>query len=372
MKFKPGHWKGISLLLSILLILIVSYHFLTSITLNDSACDKVWNFKRCGSSLYYGDKSIKGGDAESFQVLNFNFAKDKNHLYYGFVAKTGDLFDAKYSYNIKKIQLSGMDVDSLKTSSEYFMQDNNHVYRATLSTDTPLEKVSYLDPESFEILDRFELMLDGYTPQYSKTSGLIYKDKNHVFMHDYIIDIRDPASFRLINPNLGKDKYQKYPLFKIMPKDLRNRTPYGVVGSEVYYNGTKIKYADGNSFEVFPEYFLNAVNDRHYAKDNNHVFYDEHLIKGADPESFELMSTLHLTLAQAEAGYIVSLSGGGFTHINTQYARDKNNIYYEGKKITADSESFRVMELGYGYDAFDQNNKYLNGENIGTKVKLSN
>ena len=108
---------------------------------------------------------------------------------------------------------------------------------------------------------------------------------------------------------------------------------YITEGKEVYY-GTpgykegqkKLEKANADKFTIINPYF---------GRDNKNVYYQEKIIRGSDPDSFEFL------------GGVGTLIG------STGYSKDKKNVYYLGEIITdADSAGFKILDKveGYGKD----------------------
>lgn len=92
---------------------------------------------------------------------------------------------------------------------------------------------------------------------------------------------------------------------------------YSVKGGKVFYGNEEITKADAKSFEIL-ENFL-------YAKDSDNIYYEGLSINGADQRTFEVLS------------YI--------------YSKDKNNIYLFEKKLTeANVNSFEAFCNDFGVD----------------------
>lgn len=77
---------------------------------------------------------------------------------------------------------------------------------------------------------------------------------------------------------------------------------------------------DAPSFQI--------LNKHGYAKDNLHVYYQQHTVPGADPASFVALSDL--------------------------YSKDNTQVYYQDKIIPgADPTSYQLFDIQWGKDAHD-------------------
>lgn len=92
------------------------------------------------------------------------------------------------------------------------------------------------------------------------------------------------------------------------------------------YKGEVLNSADAKTFE--------NLNDE-YSRDKRTVFYEGVPIEGADPKTF-IINPLWKTEQPIES----------LEHYWTPYARDSNNIYFEGKKVAAKNiEQFKIIDL---------------------------
>jgi predicted DNA-binding antitoxin AbrB/MazE fold protein len=76
-----------------------------------------------------------------------------------------------------------------------------------------------------------------------------------------------------------------------------------------------------------------------YAKDHNNVYHDGKLVPGANPNTFEVIEK-----CQANENLVGKILPAD------NYAQDEENIYWSGEMITADHDSFSVINCSYGKD----------------------
>ena len=105
----------------------------------------------------------------------------------------------------------------------------------------------------------------------------------------------DRATFHVIQGRFGQDK------------------------NHIFYRNTLLEQADAATFGV--------ISGRYgYARDDMKVYGPYGVIEGADPETFKLLTGM--------------------------YGADSGNVYFDAKKIDADSSTFQVLESGsYALDA---------------------
>jgi len=184
---------------------------------------------------------------------------------------------------------------------------------------------------------------------------------------------------------------------------------YGIEDGEVYYINRKIEGADAKTFEIF--------EDDEYAKDKKNIYYGNKVLNEADPKSFKSLSKISSRLGKDKNNlyffeykvnnidiktleimadefliylkdknglYILLPTSGGFPAdldngiispkilknidkqtfqlIGGRYSKDKNSVYYIGKKIEeVNPKNFKVLELNFSKD---KNNVYAGNEKI--------
>jgi len=283
-------------------------------------------------------------DTASFEVLqneenHEQYFKDKNNVYFN-----------EFAFEV----LDGVDLDSFELlNSYYYAKDKNNVYFKK-------ETIEKLDADTFEIMD-YDLAKDknnvyilrwddqkiaeGIDPNtFEVIKHPYYKDKNHVFFDSYgeftLITYADPAALQVLGYHYARDN------------------------NSVFVGTRKIENADPDSFVIVGEGL---------SKDKNNVYYEGYKIIDGDPDSLEILSSAYFKdKNQVHYKFFSSVTGGEvikklentdpstFVSLDEyHYAKDKNNVYYDGEKIEyADSETFEVMGFGL---AKDKNHTYKDG-----------
>ena len=192
------------------------------------------NYFRDKNNVYYenelykmGLKKIEGADRNSFEILNSEFSKDKNNVYY-------------YGNKMKGINPDGFEFvgRDFKNNEDiiYFLKTKDKVY---VLKNKAGKEVYEIVPLNF---DTNSFKYSNADNSYESESAGYFQDKNGVYYFD---------AFRLdeLNPN------------------------------KVF---AKVEGADTSSFVqlMFG-----------YAKDKNKVYIEDREIKGADPESFKIIET---------------------------------------------------------------------------------
>lgn len=274
-------------------------------------CDNYIDFKLFETSRKDKISRVSGTDANSFQVIGYDYAKDKFRAYYketGFTVNDVATFkpldymfgqDKEVGYFYLK-PISGSNGSSFGVLSRNFAKDDKAVYYAwsILDTSEPpgTRVIKEAQPSSFTVV------------------GLYYAtDAIHAFYKDNVLTAADPSSFKQWG-----DVY----------------TDYAHDSTHVYFQHRLITAADKATFSILSD---------QYAHDSRTVFYEANPIKDADLASFHML----------EHGY----------------AKDANRVYYEGKVLRgADPISFAMVSNEANRDAADKVHSYAGGQ----RVKLAN
>src|SRR5690606_6145042 len=119
------------------------------------------------------------------------------------------------------------------------------------------------------------------------------------------LNIKDPGSYTLLQGWYSKDKFFVYYKGDIVVNadpgsiDFITGSVWVRDNKSYFYEGKQVNFVDYNSFQYL---------DYNYAKDKNNVYYNNEIIEGTDAASF--------------------------VHIEyTQEGKDKNNCYFNGKKL---------------------------------------
>ena len=260
---------------------------------------------------------IKEADIATFKIINFNYAKDKNHVYlYGKILTNRD-----------------SQTFQLVTEKAYqYTKDKNHVYYND-------EIIDNANPASFVLLD--------YSTGYSK-------DDKYVFYERTMLPGADPATIQVLDKQsssyiVGADYYIKD-------------------AKQVYYKGEVIEGADAATFA----FILDPRTATTYAKDKKHVFYENQIVIEADPQTFEpIFLQGDGGIAHAEGWFYDAKSifwqGKKITEIDRKTFRflennsfepgvflDKDKVFFLTNKIRgADPTTFVLIGKGYTKDAYN-------------------
>ena len=292
------------------------------------------------NSIYYEDSGnlhkIENADLKTFKDLDYNFAKDKNNIYY------------------KNKKLDGIDAASFEKIVFNFIKDKNRLYK--IDEDEEKNEIKLIPINEKVNLENFEEIGGNY---YKDDKNLYYFGENEFKK----IEGADPNSFKYDNEN-----------YTFIAKDKNN----------VYFEGEKVKGIDVNSAEG-----INGL----WIKDKNNVFYEGKKLKGISSYNFSYFDgglsydkilvdkngiykfietednkkTMEVTRLDSKGIDLETLERITSPMDSSNYFKDKNGVYFMDKnkfvKINgADKDSFRVTMTGkYGKD---KNYVYFEGKRM--------
>ncbi|MBJ2175851.1 DKNYY domain-containing protein [Aureibaculum sp. A20] len=343
-----------------------------------------------GKNVYMNGLRQPFIDAESFEVFTNDYAKDKNQVYliyeyddkvtfnpvneidpatFSIIKNDYDAYckDAKNVYHTYK-KIIDADPNTFKVLSEYHTEDKNAIFYEgdKIHSIKPLKetllkiiednylsfgnKIIYINYSGFDILvdnpnlNHFKVINDSYA---INGNQLIYKGKtiatldlqetiikedndkivtsmNRIFEYGQNISTpKERKLYKYLDSKYSTDGHTLYykDLFEIKGVDLANINHSGTYVRYFTFKNNKALY-DNIVFDIDLESF-EGLNSLHYARDKNFVYYDGKKTT-LDPSTF-------------------------FIHGNN-YTSDKNGVYYNEKLIPeADSKSFYVFNR-YGFD----------------------
>jgi len=260
-------------------------------------------FAKDKNNVYYQNKKINGIVADGFEQIQSNFIKDKNGIY---------KFEENENEKSLKITLinAKIDFENLKELDWKYFGDDKNIY--------------YFDESDFKKLDRADIN----SFERIEYTGF-FKDKNNIYYDGEKIEGIDMNSIEVINGMCIKDKNSVF----YEGKKLRNISPdnFNIFDGGISYdkilvdkNGAyKLLENENQKDKIIPldsknidlktlERIDSPMDSSNYFKDKNGVYFlnGEKFVKinGADIDTFE-----------------VTMSG--------KYGKDRNNVYFEGKKM---------------------------------------
>ena len=271
--------------------------------------DLDYNFAKDKNNIYYKNKKLDGIDAASFEKIEFNFIKDKNGLYK--IDEDEEKNEIKLIPLNEKVNLENFE----EIGGNYYKDDKNLYYFG----ENEFKKIDGSDPNSFEYDN------ENYT--------FIAKDKNNVYFDGEKVKGIDVKSAEGIDGLWTKDKNSVFYRGKKLEKISSNNFNYFDGGMSydiilVDKNGAyKLLENENQKDKIIPldsknidlktlERIESPMDSSNYFKDKNGVYFlnGEKFVKisRADIDSFE-----------------VTMSG--------KYGKDRNNVYFEGKKMEGEN-----------------------------------
>lgn len=303
-------------------------------------------FTKDNNNFYeYGEKLDV--DEATFEFLDFNYAKDKDGIYF-------------INGGVEKVA-GEIDLQSFISMPCTYAKDKNDAYyrgrkleNVDVETFKSLEDPNWCDPYSFEAAkDNNKCFFEGELVDMSKCEeyeekdlGFGYKKKDgKMYYNDTEMEGMDVETFKMMNKGYSKDK------------------------NAVYKYQNKVDFvSDVESFEVI---------DDIYTKDENYVYSSENQIETSDSKSFEVLDYYYAKDRNNVYFRGEIIEGGSdsatFKILDNVYAKDKNIVYFKGyngilgKVIQADSKTFKVLKNGF---AKDVNNAYYYAKRFENNVDL--
>ena len=280
--------------------------------------DLDYNFAKDKNNIYYKNKKLDGIDAASFEKIEFNFIKDKNRLY--------KIDEDEEKNEIKLIPINEkVNLENFEEIGGNYYKDDKNLYHFG---ENEFKKIEGADPNSFKYDN------ENYT--------FIAKDKNNVYFEGEKVKGIDVKSAEGIDGLWIKDKNSVFYRGKKLEKISSNNFNYfdgGISYDKILVdkNGAyKLLEGENQKDKIIPldsknidlktlERIESPVDSSNYFKDKNGVYFlnGEKFVKinGADIDSFE-----------------VTMRG--------KYGKDRSNVYFEGKKMEGENpKKFEEMDI---------------------------
>ena len=254
-------------------------------------------------------------DQESFIVLSGHYAKDKDYAY----------------YTHTKI-MAPIDLATFEIKEDHIPIDKNNVYCFKAYNDYKedtdvLEPILEADPKTYKSLD------------YNWNT-----DDKHVFLYNKVTKELDVNSFNILSRFFCVDKNGVY-----------------------YYNfETKITKicADSQEIEVLDDDYICDHKSVYFYNDDAFSEQKLFIFPYKDRKKVHLYNNFYLRVDDNVFFLTVVVEGVDIPSLEVfdyRYAKDKNNVYYDGKIIeAADVTTFKKAENDFDY--CDKNHTYKFGE----------
>ena len=294
------------------------------------------------NSIYYEDSGnlhkIESADLKTFKDLDYNFAKDKNNIYY------------------KNKKLDGIDAASFEKIEFNFIKDKNRLYK--IDEDEEKNEIKLIPINEKVNLENFEEIGGNY---YKDDKNLYYFGENEFKK----IDGSDPNSFEYDNENytfIAKDKNNVY-FDGEKVKGIDVKSAEGIDGlwikdkNSVFYRGKKLEKISSNNFNYFDggmsyDIILVDKNGAYKLLENEN---QKDKIIPLDSKNIDLKTLERIDSPMDSSNYfkdkngVYFLNGEKFVKINGadidtfevtmsgKYGKDRNNVYFEGKKMEGEN-----------------------------------
>lgn len=217
-------------------------------------------------------------------------------------------------------------------------------------------------------------MIDSADGKTFKSLGHGYAiDANHVFHLSQIMDSVDIKTFKVHSQYLTEDKNDYY--WNTLPIHVADKSTFVILGNNGawdtnwakdkkygYYMGqSRVAIADYKSFHPIKTMIISSV----YAADKYHVYYEDRIVKGADPKTFfeaawGIGQDAKRVYYKSEATSIKDYKS--LKKLNSYFYTDGKYLYSEElvRLEYADLNTFRKLDIK---DCFaDKNNVWWHGK----------
>ena len=325
-------------------------------------------------------KKITGADRNSFEILGYSIARDKNNVYNeGEKLENVDIASFKYfDYGIAKDKnrvfyidrhkdIENADAKTFERMGEsYYFRDKNNVFAlkndySDSNYNSGLEVLKNIDRNSFDILN-----------------NEIGKDKNGVYYFGEKID-GIPSNNAKIVEELGDNDYilqsgNDHYLMTVNEKDSDNNERFEIKKIDSlnidfdtfkYFEMSNL-YKDKNSFYYHSDSDLKKIKSDIDVKSAEKVLKLNDFIKDKNNLYYYSNGKIEKINLKIDVNNLEYLDDGNSTFSN--YLRDGKNVYFvndEGGKVkivkNVDKNTFKVVNGNYGVDS---KNVYYLGEKL--------
>ena len=268
--------------------------------------------------VYYCFEKIEGADVATFHLIGkrTGYSADKNHVYYtgkimkGALPKTFKMSkeniacDGKdyYSYGIP---FHVSDYESFHPGYNNWSVDKNYIYYIDDKTGKfDIHCIPVGDYKSFK----------GLNEQYAK-------DIYHVYFKTKIVEGADPATFHTFSQSyaFGQDKDCVYYKDKATEVKDYNKLKVAKENENFYVDGKNfythefLKMPEGTDIK-----HLTNIAYGDWSKDLKRVYWKNRIVQGADPKTFDALPSLNLCEGSAADN-----------NKDYDYAKDANHIFHK-------------------------------------------
>ena len=316
------------------------------------------NYFRNKNGIYYktGEKVLEldGVDKDSFEVMKFgNYGKDKNNIYYEgekiekIDPKNAKIFGSHFVKDEKivfdadeKKELKDVDTKTLKSVGDYYFKDKNNAYFDMKKIDEKVDLETFVYLDFFYARDKNNLYFYGqkvkgvspnnfeFWTSLSSVPDNIIKSGNDFYLV-YENNSNEKIYAKKMDFPIDKDTFESFSMR--VYKDKNNFYYYDET-DDIKKGKTLIKFkneADIKTLKFLKE--KNGEKSDEYIKDEKNVYY-------VDEENVEIKK-------------IENADYKTFQVIEYLYAKDKNNVYYQGKRLNnVNPNYFKIVDNEIKYN----------------------
>lgn len=303
-------------------------------------------------NVYYFDEIVKEANPRTFQLLENDFARDRKYIFYkDKIVSNADpdtfhALDERYSYDEKYVYffhtpIVGADPSSFEIIYGDYTRDDRNIYFRS-------EVAEMLDPETLQILD---------------VEGNIIRDKNGMYQDLQEVN-PDSRGFSKYGYNSSWDDFRFFDGYELglVEKDFEDLGGGYIRDEEgVYYEDRLLKDVNAQAF---------TVSSSGLGRDDVSIFYQEHLLVGADPDNTLILdydtyawdgkniyylaekkaSSERMNLNEQSTFFPFRTDAREFEILGWEYITDKKNLFYQDMNLGAYDKSFQIVE-GKDWDA---------------------
>lgn len=333
------------------------------------------------SQVFYEESKMEAADAASFQIINDDFALDKNYCFYKHYKlqscqlKSFTYLGDAYSKDSIQAYYKKDRIEDSEGASFFYLDGKYAKDRLGVYYEGVIVKEGR--PDSFSVLshgyakDADYVYKDGELIPEADPGGMevineeYFKNNNKVFYLSEAVEDADPSTFKLMSEGYARDKSYFFRYGKALAK-ITNK----------FYNRYEEKDLSGTCRpEMISE---EASSSREFLSDGfsagkECIFYKGSAVENSEPLSFEKVAG-HV---YKDNNFVYHISEGNlkkapfahapsFVSLNEEYFKDSYAVYYgENLEIIngVDIDSFEVACKGENcsYEAKDKNRFYKKG-----------
>ncbi len=308
-------------------------------------------YARDGQQAFLEGNIIKGADGKTFKCLEKPYAVDSCHVFHC------------------DTMMTSADPKSFKVHGQYLTEDKKDYYWCgkpihvvdkktfVIIGDKDDEKTQWAkDKLNAYYMGKQPVSLADYNSFHQigdiddlHCSGCYAADKYRVYFEDHVVEGADPETFTEVIWYVGQDKHRVYDKWKAT--DIKDYKQLSQIGG-FYSDGLHIYTKDFEVFEDADPLTFRQLEGSTWYVDKDHVWWLEKQVKEADAATIQLV-------------HMYKYFNGTTLPAPERYAKDKSHVFFDDSIVPgADPESFEVIQFVEGgpSTAFDKNRIY-SGEN---------